>query len=108
MPEPIRLPSRQTLAKYGLTLDEWLAFIPVRKGVKVCPICGKAPKTGRFVVDHQHVANWKRMPPERRRVYVRGVVCTTCNHFVLTRYGNPDKHRAAARYLDDYEYRRTQ
>jgi hypothetical protein len=104
-PMPIVLPSEGTLAKYGLTIDEWLDYIPEVDGVRVCAIHLEAPRTGRFVVDHQHVAGWKGMPPESRKRYVRGVICTTCNHYILTRYGNPLKHRQAADYLEQYERR---
>lgn len=121
-------PSAATLKKYGLSLAEWWAFIPKRYcpacchqtkyagstpcleclGVgflRVCPICGQPPKTGRMVVDHHHVRGWKEMSPSERKKYVRGVVCTTCNHFILTRYGTPLKHRNAADYLEHYEGR---
>ena len=103
--EPIRHPSLPTLAKYGLTLEEWLAYIPVEDGEYVCAICRKPPRTGRFVVDHEHARGWKQLPPAVRKRYVRGVVCTTCNHYVLTRYGSPAKHRAAAAYLEAYDDR---
>ena len=99
------LPSEGTLNKYGLDLEEWLGFIPVVDGVRVCRICEQPPRTGRFVVDHQHVPQWKSMPPETRKLYVRGVICTTCNHYVLTRYGSPLRHRNAALYLEEYERR---
>jgi hypothetical protein len=105
-PTEIILPSQPTLDKYGLSVDEWLAFVPVKDGVRVCPICEKPPKTGRFVVDHQHTPGWKTKAPDERKKYVRGVVCTTCNHFVLTRYGSPLRHRNAAAYLEAYAGRR--
>lgn len=101
----VRLPSEQTLSKYGLTADEWLAFLPVNEdGERYCRICEKVKD--RFVTDHEHVAGWKRMSPEKRRRYVRGVVCVTCNHFVLTRYGSPERHENAAKYLREYRERK--
>jgi hypothetical protein len=103
--EPLKLPSEATLAKYGLTLDEWLGFIPEVEGVKICRVCEKAPHTGRFVVDHKHVPGWKLKPPAERKRFVRGVICTTCNHYVLTRYGTPLKHRNAALYIEEFERR---
>lgn len=98
----IREPAPSTLAKYGITLEEWWAFIPDG----VCPVCDRRPQSGRFVVDHEHVRGWKAMPAEQRKLYVRGVLCVTCNHYILTRYGTPLKHRNAARYLEAYEARR--
>lgn len=92
------LPAPSTVAKYGMTLDEWKEMAG-----KVCRIC-EQPKA-RMVVDHLHVPGWKKMPPELRRKYVRGVVCTVDNHYVLTRYGTPLKHRNAAIYLEEFEER---
>ena len=98
-------PSAATLARYGISLDEWYDHIPVVAGVRVCRVCETPPRTGRFVVDHAHVPGWKEMPPETRKRYVRGVICTTCNHYILTRYGTPLKHRNAAAYLEAYKER---
>lgn len=108
MAADVQQPTPATLARYGLNLAEWFAFIPELDGVRVCRICEQPPRTGRFVVDHQHVAGWKGMPPEARKLFVRGVICTTCNHFILTRYGTPRKHTNAAQYLKDYERRRAE
>lgn len=108
-PQPtveLRLPTQQTLDKYGLELAEWIAFIAVVDGQYVCFICGLPPKTGRFVVDHEHVRGWAAMPAARRKRYVRGVICTTCNHYILTRYGTPDRFRQAALYLERYAERK--
>lgn len=104
-PEPLKEPAQATLDKYGITLQEWYSHIAVVDGVYVCRICGLPPRTGRFVVDHKHVARWKAMPPNERKKYVRGVICTTCNHYVLTKYGSPLKHKNAAKYLEDWERR---
>ena len=102
------IPARSTLRRYGLSLAGWLEII--RRDVVgldgettwVCPVCGVYPPTGRTVVDHRHVRGWKKLAPEERKKYVRGVVCVTCNHFVLTRYGTPAKFRNAAEYLDRF------
>jgi hypothetical protein len=98
-------PSQATLDKYGLSMDEWLGYIVTIDGVPACRICEKPPRTGRFVVDHKHTPRWKDKPPEERKRYVRGVICTTCNHYVLTRYGSPLRHRNAAAYLEEFERR---
>lgn len=100
-PAEIKVPTKATLDKYGLTEAEWWAYIPDG----VCVICERPPRTGRFVVDHKHVPGWKLLPPEERKRYVRGVICTTCNHFILTRYGTPLKHRNAAAYLEAFDRR---
>ncbi len=105
----INVPTPQTLQRYGLTRGEWTALVvlDVEYEVWMCPVCGKTPPSGRTVIDHYHVRGWKKMPPDERKEYVRGVVCVTCNHFVLTRYGTPARFRAAADYLEDYEKRRS-
>lgn len=100
----IKHPSPVTLAKYGLTLDEWLAYLPKRRGKYYCRICKK--EKDQFVTDHEHVRGWQDMPPERRKLYVRGVVCGGCNYYVLTKQQTADKHRNAAKYLDEYAKRR--
>lgn len=105
----VRLPSKPTLQRYGITLDEWLGYLGVTEQTvesALCAVCGRQPPSGRFVTDHEHVRGWKNMPPDERKRFVRGVVCTTCNHFILTRYGTPRKHRGAADYLEAYERRK--
>ncbi len=103
----INIPAAQTLQRYGLGRGGWTALVVTDVWVDVwkCPICRKTPPSGRTVIDHDHVRGWKKMPPEERKRYVRGVVCVTCNHFILTRYGSPDKFRRAAHYLEDYQVR---
>jgi len=101
----IRIPALDTLRKYGFTEIEWKAEVAKEIGVIwygvlwECPICGRTPPSGRTVMDHYHVKNWKRMPPEERRQYFRGIVCISCNHFILSRYLTPDRAEAAAEYL---------
>ena len=55
----------------------------------VCAICGKPPKTRRLHVDHDHQTG-----------RVRGLLCFTCNRFVLGKYATAAKLRAAADYLE--------
>jgi hypothetical protein len=113
--EGIQVPSVATLKQYGLTRDEWVARL-AEQGY-VCPICDKKPvctskrcKTtephGHMHTEHQHVAGWKKMPPEKRKKYVRGIVCQFCNRFVLARTITLKKARAIVRYLKAYKERR--
>ena len=97
-------PTQKTLSRYALSIEDWQALLADQGGV--CAICGNVPGSGRLVIDHEHVKGWKGMPPERRKLYVRGLTCTVDNHFVLTRYGTPAKFRAAADYLERYSERR--
>jgi hypothetical protein len=95
-------PAPSTLGKYGLTLALWEQLLEEQDGL--CGVCAKPfPK---LVVDHVHVRGYKLMRPEARRKYVRGLCCTTCNHFVLTRYADARKHELAASYLRRYDARR--
>ncbi len=105
----IRVPADTTLKRYGLDLEEWKAHILIDVWALDllwhCPICKRVPPSGRTVIDHYHVKGWKGMPPEDRKKYYRGIVCVTCNHFVLTRYLTPDRAVAAAEYLSTRDVR---
>lgn len=96
----IFVPAEATLKKYGLSREEWLARWHSQG--ELCPVCGTVPPSGRTVIDHQHIRGWKQMPPDERKKYVRGIVCVTCNHFILTRYGTVRKFLGAAAYLSRY------
>lgn len=95
------MPSKATLKKYGLSLEEWQAILDKQGGV--CPICKKVPTTGRWVTDHFHVKGWKNLPPEKRKQYVRGVLCWTDNNRILTRGVTIEKLERAAEYLREWE-----
>jgi hypothetical protein len=103
-------PTPQTLARYGLSVDEWRAMLDAQGGR--CGVCGRVPKpnknTGkiRLVIDHEHVRGWKRMPPERRKLYVRGLVCWFCNHYYLGRGITVAIARGVVAFLERYEARR--
>lgn len=59
--------------EYGITYDQYLDLYEAQGGV--CFICGKAPRTIRLAVDHDHKTG-----------AVRGLLCTgqrSCNHDVL-------------------------
>jgi hypothetical protein len=99
-PDVLR-PVLSTVQKYGLTLEDWERMLDEQGGV--CAVCQKVPKTGRLVVDHVHRRGYKLLPPEDRRKWVRGLCCTVCNHFVLTRYADALRHQQAAEYLLKFE-----
>ena len=102
-PEWLTIPTEPTLKKYGLNLDEYLA-IAKRQGYK-CPICGNLlHKT--VHIEHEHVKGWKKMPPESRKMYVRGLVDWFCNKFYITRGITIQRARNVVRYLEEYEKRK--
>lgn len=96
-------PSKATLAKYGLSEQEWLALLERQGGV--CAVCGKVPSTGRLCTDHEHVRGWKKLPPEERKKYVRGILCFFCNHYYVGRSITVEKARRVVSYLQAYEER---
>lgn len=102
---PIRYPTEPTLQKYGLSYMEYAQLFYGQKGR--CAIC-KNPLTGRTNIDHQHgIRGWKKMPPEKRKTYVRGILCWTCNHLIVGRGVTSDRLWEAYNYLRLFEVRIT-
>ena len=97
-------PKPTTLRKYGLTVDEWLAILERQGGV--CAICNRVPKSGRWVTDHEHVKRYKKLPAEKRKLYLRGVICPFCNSHCVGRFMTLPKARNVVEYLEAYEKRR--
>ena len=97
-------PKPKPLTRYGLPLEEWPAMLARQGGT--CAVCRKAPTTGRLCVDHEHVAGWKKMEPEQRKLYVRGLTCFFCNHYYLGRAITITKAENVVRMLREYEERR--
>jgi hypothetical protein len=108
--EHIAVPSPATLAKYGLSQEDWGALLIAQDGC--CGVCGKVPSPSkrdgkrRLVIDHEHVRGWKAMPPEERKLYVRGLTCWYCNHAYLGRGITVEKAEGVVRYLRTYAERR--
>lgn len=102
--QPVKVPTKQTLAKYGLSEAEWLAILEHQGGV--CYICEKVPGTGRMVTDHEHVKGFKKMEPQDKKKHVRGLCCWTCNRYFLARGMTITKALRVAQYLREYEARR--
>ena len=111
-PKPTRapnavIPTQKTLEKYGLTSADFMAMLEAQNFI--CPICGKTPnpsaKDGkiRFVVDHYHAKGWKKMPPEKRRLYVRGLLCWYDNRYFLSKGITREKAQAVNEYLKEFE-----
>lgn len=98
----IKPPTAATLKKYGLTEREWLGLLKAQGWV--CAICQRRVVT--WNTDHEHVAGWKVMPPEERKRYVRGVLCTHCNYRHVPSRFPAELAQRMAEYLTKYEKRR--
>lgn len=99
----IKLPTKGTLNRYGLTLAEWKAILAGQNGV--CAVCKRVPPSLRFCVDHVHLKGWKKMSKEERRKTVRGILCARCNHQFVCRGITIVLAEAVADYLRQYEAR---
>lgn len=97
----IVMPRVKTIARYGLSVSDWVAILDAQGNV--CAICGGLPASGRFCIDHFHVKNWKKMSSQQRKRYVRGITCYTCNHYLLSKNMTLPKARAVVEYLEKYE-----
>lgn len=95
------LPS--TTKKYGLTVNEWLKLLAAQGWC--CAVC-RRHRGVKFTTDHEHVPGWKKMPPEQRKRYVRGVLCTHCNYRVVHSNLSAKQAQNIADYLTNYERRR--
>jgi hypothetical protein len=62
---------------YGITLAEWDEMFKKQEGV--CWMCKSMPKNGILCIDHLHQKGFKKMLPEDKKKYVRGLLCFTCN-----------------------------
>lgn len=102
---PLRYPTDATLKKYGLSAFEYAQMFYGQQGK--CAIC-KNPLKGRTNIDHQHgIRGWKKLPPEKRKTYVRGILCWTCNHLIVGRGVTSERLWEAHNYLRLYEVRIT-
>jgi hypothetical protein len=99
----VQTPSKATLKKYGLSEPEWKVILERQNGV--CFVCQKEPTKGRLCIDHEHVKGWKKMPPENRKRFVRGLLCWVCNHYYLGRGININKAKNVVKYLEEYNGR---
>lgn len=85
-----RAHDRMVRNTYGITESEYEAILCAQGGV--CAICGRAKGISKaLAVDHDHMLGGGRQA-------VRGLLCTTCNHVVIGRYG-PEALQRAIDYL---------
>jgi len=71
-------PTKATLKSKGITLEMWYNYVDMSDGK--CPICEREfTSEFRPVIDHIHVKGFKKMKPEQKQKWVRGLVCRYCN-----------------------------
>jgi transposase-like protein len=99
----LKVVTPKTCAKYGITQEEWLELLAAQ-GWR-CAVCHRH-RGVTFTTDHEHVPGWRKMPPEQRRRYVRGVLCTHCNYRVVHSNLSARQAQRIADYLTLYEARR--
>lgn len=97
----IIIPTLATLAKYGLDVDRYVLMVHGQGGR--CACCGEAPSTGRLCIDHFHAKGWKKMPPEQRRLYLRGLTDWWCNSRFLGRGITLERSEKVTAYLRRFE-----
>ena len=104
----IRLPSKVTLRKYGLTVEGWLNFYNRHDGR--CWICKKpfdgsdrGWKPRKACVDHEHVKDFKEMSDEEKAKHLRGMLCFQCNRLIVQKTNTLENLRNAVAYLEEYE-----
>lgn len=97
----IKDPSARVMEKYGVDIAWWRERISAQKGL--CPICNGTRE--RMVIDHEHAKGWKKMPAEKRRAYVRGIVCWFCNLYYLCRGMTVQRAVNTVEYMREFQVR---
>lgn len=86
----MNIPTKATLKKYGLTVEQYIALWDLTGGR--CPLCLKKFNSNiaarRACIDHDH-----------KTYRVRGLLCSSCNYEVGCLHDNDRWLDAAARYL---------
>ena len=98
----VRVPTERTVKRYGITQREWLELLAAQGWA--CAVCLRLRPT--MVTDHEHVPGWKNMPPEHRRRYVRGILCTYDNYRIVPSRMSAEEAGRMVAYLLQYEARR--
>lgn len=101
----VRIPAVGTLRRYGMALGEWAELLEAQGGG--CAVCLRVPPSGILCVDHLHVRGWKKMLPADRRKWVRGLLCSYCNHRFVTKGMTVEKAERVAAYLRLHAFQET-
>jgi hypothetical protein len=79
----VKVPSKRTLAKYGMDALHFAMLHDTQGGC--CAVCDEKLEGGRVYIDHEHRRGYGKMPPEEKRKYVRGLCHYACNRFLVCR-----------------------
>jgi len=80
--------------KYGITDEDYISLVKVQDGC--CAICKRPPVSQNLAVDHDHAHARKH----GKRESVRGLLCWSCNYWIVRKGVTSDMLRAAADYLE--------
>lgn len=78
------------MRKYGISIERYDEMVAAQCGK--CLICNLVPNSHRLAVDHCHVTG-----------NVRGLLCSQCNAGLGLLRDDPERLRAALRYLEDHK-----
>lgn len=97
---PSTSPSRvKRLRHYGLTPEQHDELVRQQGGR--CAICRRPPKKLPLAIDHEHVPGAKKHRSKTGGLgRVRGLLCFTCNRFLVMGRATSTALRRAADYLD--------
>lgn len=65
---------------YGITVEIYEEMLKAQENR--CFICRRPPAKVRLCVDHRHVKGYKALPPDLKRLEVRGLLCNYCNRTI--------------------------
>jgi superfamily II helicase len=90
------------LKMYGISFSEYEAMLSSQN--HSCAICGKHEShfSMKLAVDHYHIRNFKKFPPEEKKKYIRGLLCFRCNRGIFAE--NPDLLLSASVYFRRHEH----
>jgi hypothetical protein len=90
------------LSRYGINCEEYEKMFTEQSGC--CAICGRHQSvlTTTLAVDHYHIRNFKKFPPEEKKKYIRGLLCFRCNRGIFAE--NPDLLLSASVYFRRHEH----
>jgi hypothetical protein len=97
-------PAPATLARYGITAEEWLAQLESQDWC--CPICDKTGADVKWNIDHEHVRGWEKMKAKDKKRYWRGILCAYDNYRRVHSSNSAAVTRRILDYLEAYEKRR--